>query len=48
MDYQAFTGEDPCDPEVQMLITVWEDGTATIATRRDSGTWGPPHDLDPA
>ena len=32
---------------VQVLITLWPDGTATIATRlNDSATWGPPTPLE--
>jgi hypothetical protein len=46
---QQFIGTDPANPDVQMLVTIWEDGTATIAYRDllISTTWGPPHDLTP-
>lgn len=30
----------------QLLVTVWEDGTAEVAFRPPhGGTWGPPHPL---
>jgi hypothetical protein len=46
---QQFIGTDPGNTDTQMLFTVWEDGSATVAYRDTSGgTWGPPHDLDPA
>lgn len=41
-----WTGEDPCDPDVALLVTHWPDGSATIAVRRvGDRTWGPPHPL---
>lgn len=47
---RQFIGTDPDNLDVQMLITIWEDGSATIAYRDllSSETWGPTHDLTPA
>lgn len=37
------------NPERTVLITVWDDGTATMATREHPGaTWGPPVPLTKA
>lgn len=46
---QQFIGTDPDNLDIQMLITLWEDGTASIAYRDllVSETWGPRHDLAP-
>lgn len=46
---RQFIGVDPGNTDTQMLVTIWEDGSASIAYRDTSqGTWGPPFDLDPA
>lgn len=39
-DHTLYTGTDANGTD--LLLTVWDDGTHELATRRDFGTWGPP------
>lgn len=42
-----FTGKDPGNRDTEFLITVWWDGSGTIAFRdHPTDTWGPPWPLD--
>lgn len=34
------------DGHVESLVTVWPDGTATIAYRINGGTWGFPYPME--
>lgn len=39
---------DPGNADVEVMVTHWPDGTATLAYRdlTQSRTWGPPHQMD--
>ena len=42
-----WVGKDPGNTDTEFLVTVYDDGSATIAYRdHDERTWGRPFDLD--
>jgi hypothetical protein len=34
-----YVAKVPDDPDLEVLVTVWPDGTATIASREWMGSW---------